>query len=92
MLNLQRGCVERNKAGLWLMKGLYFKGAEDEDGNKVPEGKIRPDPWVVIETVTRAIAVLERLHPNTLLFPALIKHTVEFANGVLPRTQPLAPR
>lgn len=27
------------------MEGLYFKGAEDEGGNKVPGGQVRPDPW-----------------------------------------------
>jgi hypothetical protein len=55
------------------MEGFYFKGAEDEDGNKIPEGRLRPDPWVVIEPVARAVAVLERLHPNALLFPSRIE-------------------
>jgi hypothetical protein len=32
------------KAGLWLMEGIYFKGAEDKDGSKIPEGEPRTDP------------------------------------------------
>lgn len=74
VLNLRRGCVEHDQAtGLWLMTGLYFKGTVDQDGNKIPEGQVRPDPWVIIEPVARAIAALERLHPHQLLFPAKIE-------------------
>ncbi|MCC9706160.1 site-specific integrase [Streptomyces sp. MNU76] len=70
VLNLRRGCVRFDAdTGLWLMEGLYFKGATDQDGNVVPEGKIREDPWVIIELVARAITLLERLHFHTLLFP-----------------------
>ncbi|MER6282463.1 hypothetical protein [Streptomyces sviceus] len=70
VLNLRRGCVTRDAdTGLWLMRGLYFKGSLDRDGNKMPEGTVRPDPWVVIELVASAVAVLERLHPSPLLFP-----------------------
>lgn len=73
-LNLRRGCVSfDHDAGLWLMEGLYYKGAVDEDGNKVSEGKIRPDPWVVVDLVARAVAILERLHPSTLLFPTRLE-------------------
>lgn len=54
---------------MWLLKGLYFKGAEDEDGNKIPEGTVREDPWVVIEIVSQAVEILERLHESHLLFP-----------------------
>ncbi|MFD5063822.1 hypothetical protein [Streptomyces sp. NPDC058394] len=69
VLNLRRGCTTFDGAtGLWLMNGLYFKGAEDEDGNKIPEGQSRPDPWVVIEIVAKAVSVLERLHSSHLLF------------------------
>lgn len=74
VLNLRRGCVERDDDNdLWLMRGLYYKGAKDKDGSKLPEGEIRRDPWVVIETVARAIGVLERLHPHQLLFPVRIE-------------------
>ncbi|WP_240509211.1 hypothetical protein [Streptomyces agglomeratus] len=70
VLNLRRGCIKHDKnANLWLMEGLYFKGAEDENGNKIPEGQPREDPWVVLEIVARAVTVLERLHPHPLLFP-----------------------
>jgi integrase len=74
VLNLRRGCIAHDQAtGLWLMTGLYFKSAEDEDGNKIPEGQIRPDPWVVIDLVATAVAVLERLHPSELLFPTMLE-------------------
>lgn len=73
VLNLRRGCITHDsKTGLWLMEGLYFKGAEDEDGTKIPEGEIRHDPWVVIEIVARAVDVMERLHPRPLVFPRSI--------------------
>ncbi len=74
VLNLRRGCISHDTdTGLWLMEGLYFKNAEDADGNKLPAGEIRPDPWVVIEIVARAVTVLERLHPSPLLFPTRLE-------------------
>ncbi|WP_251059657.1 hypothetical protein [Streptomyces sp. ISL-21] len=74
VLNLRRGCITHDEAsGLWLMSGLYFKGAEDDKGNKIPEGRPRPDPWVVIEVVAHAVDMLERLHPHPLLFPRSIE-------------------
>ncbi|AVZ77690.1 hypothetical protein SLUN_28470 [Streptomyces lunaelactis] len=74
VLNLRRGCVNFDKdTSLWFIEGLYFKGAEGEDGNKIPEGTLREDPWVVIELVSRAVAVLERLHESHLLFPNRLK-------------------
>ncbi|WP_329309746.1 hypothetical protein [Streptomyces sp. NBC_01262] len=74
VLNLRRGCVTRDtETGLWLMRGLYFKGSVDKDGNRIPEGTVRPDPWVVIEVVAKAVEVLERLHPSPLLFPTRIE-------------------
>ncbi|MGW2539493.1 hypothetical protein ACWC5I_01110 [Kitasatospora sp. NPDC001574] len=74
VLNLRRGCVERDEANdLWLMRGLFFKGAKDKDGNKLPAGQHRRDPWVVVEIVARSIAVMERLHPHHLLFPNRIE-------------------
>ncbi|MFF1715544.1 hypothetical protein [Streptomyces sp. NPDC058268] len=70
VLNLRRGCVRHDATtGLWLMEGRYFKGATDEHGDVIPQGQVREDPWVIIEQVSRAITVLERLHPSTLLFP-----------------------
>ncbi|MFE3661101.1 hypothetical protein [Streptomyces sp. NPDC059165] len=82
VLNLRRGCTKRDPAtGLWLMEGLYFKGAEDEDGNKIPEGQMRPDPWVVINLVAGAISVLERLHPNPVLFVNQIEPYLNRSRG-----------
>jgi integrase len=73
VLNLRRGCITRDeKTGLWLLNGLYFKGATDKDGNKIPEGQLRHDPWVVVELVAKAIEVMERLHPSPLIFPSKI--------------------
>ncbi|MFF9547374.1 hypothetical protein ACF1B4_27760 [Streptomyces albidoflavus] len=70
VLNLRRGCVKHDKElGLWLMEGLYFKGAEDEEGNKIPAGTVREDPWVIIEIAAKAVAMLEQLHDSHLLFP-----------------------
>ncbi|MFF7143021.1 hypothetical protein ACFZB5_17545 [Streptomyces nodosus] len=81
VLNLRRGCIEHDeKSGLWLMKGLYFKNAVDADGNKIPEGELRRDPWVVVEIVARAVNVLERLHPHPLLFPTRIAPFARAAN------------
>jgi hypothetical protein len=69
VLNLRRGCIEHDTtADLWLMNGIYFKNAVDEQGRKVPAGKPRQDPWVVVEPVARAVAVLEELHDQPLLF------------------------
>jgi len=74
VLNLRRGCITFDTAaGIWLMEGLYFKGAEDEDGNKIPAGAIREEPWVVIELVSQAVEILERLHESHLLFSNRLK-------------------
>ncbi|MBN3459857.1 hypothetical protein JNN96_38190 [Mycobacterium sp. DSM 3803] len=70
VLNLERGCVFHDGAtDLWTIKGRKFKGAADHDGNKIPEGEIRDDPWVIVEQSARAASVLERLHNHRLLFP-----------------------
>ncbi|MGX1972514.1 hypothetical protein [Streptomyces kronopolitis] len=70
VLNLRRGCVERDPDNdLWLMNGLHYKNAVDADGNKLPAGALRRDPWVIVEIVAQAINVLEQLHPHPLLFP-----------------------
>ncbi|WP_211337494.1 hypothetical protein [Lentzea atacamensis] len=71
VLNLERGCLSRDPAtGIWSITGKKFKGAWDHDGNKIPEGQLRDDPWVVVDQTARAVTVLERLHDHTLLFPA----------------------
>jgi hypothetical protein len=71
VLNLERGCVEHDPvAGPWLVTGRHWKGARDHNGNKIPEGAQRPDPWTTVKQVADAVAVLERLHPHQLLFTA----------------------
>ncbi|WDG33299.1 hypothetical protein N7925_35715 [Streptomyces sp. CA-278952] len=73
VLSLERGCVERDQAnGLVLLRGRHWKGVRDDAGDKRPEGEIRADPWVVTEVVATAVAVLERLHTSTWLFPATL--------------------
>ncbi|MER6521773.1 hypothetical protein ABT246_33565 [Streptomyces sp. NPDC001553] len=73
VLSLERGCVERDQAhDLVLLRGRHWKGVRDDAGDKRPEGEIRADPWVVTEVVATAVAVLERLHTSTWLFPATL--------------------
>ena len=70
-LNLERGCLSRDQAtGIWSITGKKFKGAWDDEGNKIPEGQVRADPWVVVAQTAQAVTVLERLHDQRLLFPA----------------------
>ncbi|MGW9210993.1 hypothetical protein ACWGR4_28905 [Embleya sp. NPDC055664] len=70
-LNLERGCLNRDTAtGIMSIGGRQFKGAWDDAGNKIPEGRVRKDPWVVVEQTAAAVTVLERLHHSHLLFPA----------------------
>jgi hypothetical protein len=74
VLNLERGCIEHDEqTHLWLMHGVAYKNAFDENGNKIPAGLPRADPWVVVEVVAQAVGLLERLHSNQLLFPSLIE-------------------
>ncbi len=70
VLTLQRGCVRYDQAaGLWLVEGRHWKGVVDSTGSKLAQGQQRSDPWVVVEPVARAVAVLERLHDKPLLLP-----------------------
>ncbi|MFF0626735.1 hypothetical protein [Streptomyces sp. NPDC004296] len=72
-LHLQRGCCSREerKDGTvrYKITGRHFKGVRDENGHIIPEGEVRSEPWVVIEVVQRAVAVLEELHDLPMLFP-----------------------
>ncbi|WP_339131857.1 hypothetical protein WJM95_23975 [Streptomyces sp. f51] len=72
-LHLERGCCSREEgeAGTvrYRVKGRHFKGVTGEDGNTIPEGEMRPEPWTVIDLVHRAIAVAEELTDERLLFP-----------------------
>lgn len=74
VLNLRRGCIEYDAStDMWLMSGVFFKNAVDVNGNKLPGGARRQDPWVVVKPVADAVAVSERLHDHDLLFPARIE-------------------
>jgi len=74
VLNLRRGCVSYDPVTeLHLVTGVFFKNAVDANGNKIPAGMLRRDPWVVVATVAHAVAVLERLHDHELLFPSQIE-------------------
>lgn len=74
VLSLRRGCLRKDpETGMLLMGGLYYKNAVDADGNKIPQGAERADPWVVVAPVARAIEVLEELHSSELLFPTYIE-------------------
>ncbi|WP_435217973.1 hypothetical protein [Streptomyces sp. bgisy034] len=82
VLHLERGCCiqEEREAGTvrYRITGRHFKGVTDEDGNTLPGGEIRPEPWTVIELVDRAVKVLEQLHDDRLLFPrSLTVRTLE---------------
>ncbi|MGM7774740.1 hypothetical protein ACSVHC_23680 [Arthrobacter sp. KNU-44] len=74
VLSLKRDCVAHDKStGRWTVTGLRWKGATDNDGAKAVEGEQRDLPWVVHPIVARAVDVLTRLHPGTLLFPVSIR-------------------
>jgi integrase len=82
VLNLERGCVTHDSVtGLWLMNGRKFKGARDANGDKIPEGQQREDPWVIIEQAAHAVEVLQRLHRHQLLFPNQL-HPFRMQRGV----------
>ncbi|MEV8597291.1 hypothetical protein [Streptomyces sp. NPDC052012] len=72
VLALRRGCCSRTERSdgtvRFEVRGQHFKGVLDEDGNAIPEGEMRADPWVVLEPVARAIAVAEELEEGELLF------------------------
>ncbi|OEV10548.1 hypothetical protein [Streptomyces nanshensis] len=72
VLALRRGCCTRTERRdgtvRFQVTGQHFKGVLDEDGNAIPEGELRPDPWIVLEPVARAIAVAEELEGGELLF------------------------
>ncbi|MEU6091013.1 hypothetical protein ABZ865_30405 [Streptomyces sp. NPDC047085] len=73
VLHLERGCRSRQErkdgAVSYRITGRHFKGVTDKDGNVLPGGEIRPEPWTVIELVDRAVKVLEELRDDRLLFP-----------------------
>jgi hypothetical protein len=56
----------------YRVSGHHFKGVLDEDGNQIGTGEVRDEPWTVIAPVATAIAVLERMEEDDLLFPRRI--------------------
>ncbi|MGW0868992.1 hypothetical protein ACWD3Z_00740 [Streptomyces sp. NPDC002740] len=72
VLTLRRGCCTRvgrdDGTVRYEVRGRLFKGVLDEDGNAIPEGEIRADPWIVLEPVAQAIAVAEQLEEGEKLF------------------------
>jgi integrase len=83
VLALERGCIQpRTSDGLILLRGREWKGVTDATGAKAPEGRIRPDPWVVAEPVATAVAVLERLHDQQLLFPRSLHPRTRGQQGI----------
>ena len=77
VLHLRRGSCSTDPAvpgGIvrYRVSGHHFKGVLDEDGNQVGTGEVRDQPWTVIAPVAAAIAVLERIEEDDLLFPRRI--------------------
>ncbi|MGV2921695.1 hypothetical protein, partial [Streptomyces alfalfae] len=88
VLALRRGCctrVERDDGTVrFEIHGRHFKGVLDEDGNTIGEGEQRADPWIVLEPVARAIAVVEELEDGEQLFTRTL---YRYAKGTcMPRT------
>lgn len=83
VLDLERGCctIQQRADGTvrYLISGRHFKGVTDEDGNTIPGGELRAQPWTVIEPVHRAITVLEQLTHGQRLFPR------QFSKAAKPR-------
>ena len=45
VLNLRRGCIEHDVTNdMWLMSGVFFKNAVDDNGNKLPAGRTAARP------------------------------------------------
>ena len=72
---LERGCCRPTKSSGPTGYRVYaktYKGVLDKDGNTVAGGEEREQPWLGIEPVARAIAVVEALSTSDLLFPGEI--------------------
>jgi integrase len=72
---LERGCcvADEPAEGVpphYRISGRSFKGALDDDGNTIPGGTERENPWLVLEPVARAIAVSESLQDTRFVFGA----------------------
>lgn len=72
---LEKGCCTPAKTCSgqqhYVIHGKTFKGALDKNGNALPTGADRDQPWLAIAPVAKAVAVMEALHQQSaLLFPA----------------------
>lgn len=74
VLHLEHGCASREEREdgtvRYRVNGRHFKGVVDEEGDIIPEGEMRSEPWTVTELVHRAIEVVEELGQGPLLSPA----------------------
>ena len=75
-LALKRGCCHRIERGgdrppRFEIRGKTFKSV-GPDGNAVPGGQERDDPWYAIKPVAAAVSVMERIHDHDLLFPKVL--------------------
>jgi hypothetical protein len=64
----------------YRITGIHFSGVRDEAGNTRPGGEPREQPWTVIQPVATAIAVLEQIIDDDLLFPRALA-TVKVPTG-----------
>lgn len=73
VLSLRRGACERfqetDGRTVYAISGRHYKHVR-EDGVAVPEGRVREQPWYAVAPVAKAIAVIEQLHQEDLLWPA----------------------
>lgn len=92
---LERGCCRttidpQSGQTRHAISGRTFKAALDADGNSIPEGTQREQPWRAIEPVAKAVAVMEKLQPDSrLLFPTTAfspQRSARDASAVAPRT------
>lgn len=73
---LEQGCCRtssnpRSGQTRHFIVGRTFKAVLDAEGNTIPEGAQREQPWQAIAPVAQAVKVMEKLHPDgRLLFPA----------------------
>lgn len=85
VLHLERGCSLREQKPdgtvRYTLTGRHFKGVRDTDGNSVPAGRIRSEPWTVIELVDRAVKAMEMLHDHGLLFPRILSVRAQNTEG-----------
>ncbi|MGH3633747.1 MAG: hypothetical protein ACRDTS_06570, partial [Mycobacterium sp.] len=70
---LRRGCctpvqADPSTPAHYEIRGKSFKDALDEEGNTIPGGREREQPWLVVEPVAQAIAMAEAVHDGPYVF------------------------